>query len=114
MASVDPRLQRIPKDLLKDRDIRNYFEELERFLHDLWVRTGGGNDIVEDNQSLSFNAIQSDLSNVKIELDNIKRTSNAQIMASLSARIDQLESSLHASRKIGQLMKRIEDLEAQQ
>jgi hypothetical protein len=24
-----------------------YFEELERFLHDLWVRTGGGTDTVE-------------------------------------------------------------------
>lgn len=114
MAVVDPRLNRIPQELLKARDTRLYFEDLERFLHDLWVRTGGGNDIVEDNQYLSFNAVQADLSNVKNELDNIKRTSNSQIMASLSARIDQLESSLHASRKIGQLMKRIEDLEAQQ
>jgi len=112
MASVDPRLQRIPKDLLKDRDIRNYFEELERFLHDLWVRTGGGNDIVEDNQSLSFNAIQSDLSNVKIELDNIKRTSNAQVVASLSLRIEQIESSMRQN-NIGYLMQKIDELEAQ-
>ena len=133
MADVDPRLQRIPKQLLEDRNVRIYFEELERFLHDLWVRTGGGNDIVEDNQSLSFNAIQSDLSNVKIELDNIKRTSNAQVVASLSLRIDQIESSMRHNNiaylmqkideleaqltkpeNIGQLIKRLEDLESQQ
>ena len=44
MAEVDPRLGQIPKELLKDREVRLYFEDLERFLHDSWVRTGGGND----------------------------------------------------------------------
>ena len=133
MAVVDPRLQRIPNQLTKERDVRLYFEDLERFLHDLWVRTGGGNDIVEDNQYLSFNALQADLSNVKIELDNIKRTSNAQVVASLSLRIEQLESSMRHNNiaylmqkideleaqltkpeNIGQLIKRLEDLESQQ
>ena len=51
MADVDPRLQRIPKQLLESREVRGYFEELERFLHDLWIRTGGGNDAIE-NQSI--------------------------------------------------------------
>lgn len=47
MADVDPRLSQIPKELQQTFDVRIYFEELERFLHDLWVRTGGGNDAVE-------------------------------------------------------------------
>lgn len=47
MADVDPRLQQIPKELQQDFNVRVYFEELERFLHDLWARTGGGTDIVE-------------------------------------------------------------------
>ena len=47
MADVDPRLQQIPKELQQDFNVRVYFEELERFLHDLWVRTGGGTDTVE-------------------------------------------------------------------
>lgn len=50
MADVDPRLQQIPKQLLADFDLRVYFEELERFLHDLWVRTGAGDDAIS-NQS---------------------------------------------------------------
>lgn len=44
MADVDPRLQQIPKELQDTFNKRVYFEELERFLHDLWVRTGGGDD----------------------------------------------------------------------
>ena len=48
MAVVDPRLQRIPNQLTKERDVRLYFEDLERFLHDLWVRTGGGNDAISN------------------------------------------------------------------
>ena len=44
MAEVDPRLGQIPKELLEDREVRLYFEDLERFLHDIWIRTGGGND----------------------------------------------------------------------
>jgi hypothetical protein len=51
MAIVNPRLQRIPKALLQDRETRLYFEDIERFLHDLWIRTGGGDDDVA-NQSL--------------------------------------------------------------
>lgn len=48
MGSVDPRLNQIPKELLQDFEVRNYFEQLERFLHDLWVRTGGGTDAIAD------------------------------------------------------------------
>jgi len=48
MTVVDPRLEQIPDGLLENKDFRDYFEGLERFLHDLWVRTGGGVDLVED------------------------------------------------------------------
>jgi len=44
MTQVDPRLYPIPRDLQKDPEVRKYFEDLERFLHDLWFRTGGGDD----------------------------------------------------------------------
>lgn len=44
MAKVDPRLEQIPKALQQDSEQRKYFENLERFLHDLWVRSGGATD----------------------------------------------------------------------
>lgn len=48
MTVVDPRLAQIPRELQDTFDKRVYFEELERFLHDLWIRTGGGNDDIAD------------------------------------------------------------------
>lgn len=48
MTVVDPRLAQIPVELQDTFEKRVYFEELERFLHDIWVRTGGGNDAIQD------------------------------------------------------------------
>ena len=48
MAQVDPFLLPIPKQLLKDAETRAYFEYMSRFLHDLWVRSGAGNDFIAD------------------------------------------------------------------
>jgi hypothetical protein len=50
VTKVDPFLIPIPAKLLADRETRNYFEYMNRFLHDLWQRTGGGSDTVDDNQ----------------------------------------------------------------
>ncbi len=47
---VDPFLIPIPRKILEDRESRVYFEYLNRFLHDLWTRTGGGNDDVAESQ----------------------------------------------------------------
>lgn len=47
---VDPFLIPVPKHFLINKEDRAYFEYLNRFLHDLWVRTGGGNDAVDDSQ----------------------------------------------------------------
>lgn len=41
---VDPRLGQIPEALQKDPIIRRYFEDLERFWHDMWVKVGAGTD----------------------------------------------------------------------
>ena len=50
MADVDPQLNQIPRFFLEnpDPDVRHYFENLERYRHDMWVRTGGGNDAIEN------------------------------------------------------------------
>lgn len=50
MSRVDPYVANIPKKILMDpdREYLGYFEYLNRFLHDLWIRSGGGTDSVED------------------------------------------------------------------
>ena len=49
MALVDPFIQPIPEKWRNDPELRAYIEYLHRFLHDLWQRTGGANDIVESS-----------------------------------------------------------------
>lgn len=45
MASIDPRVDQIPAELQDTFDKRIYFEELERFLHDVWQNLGGGSTL---------------------------------------------------------------------
>ena len=47
MTVVDPQLNQIPRKLLDDPDLRDYFENLERYRHDMWQRTGGPTDEIE-------------------------------------------------------------------
>ncbi len=49
MARVNPPPNlRTPKALLKDRDSRSYFEQLEFILFQMWGRTGGQEDSILD------------------------------------------------------------------
>tara|TARA_R110000824_G_scaffold76487_8_gene193738 strand:+ start:88 stop:378 length:291 start_codon:yes stop_codon:yes gene_type:complete len=44
VTQVDPFLIPIPKSLVQDKETRAYFEYMNRFLHDMWVRSGGSSD----------------------------------------------------------------------
>lgn len=46
MASVDPFVIRWPLKWSSDPEIRPVIDYLNRFLHDLWIRSGGGDDAV--------------------------------------------------------------------
>jgi len=48
---VDPRIEQIPKELLDNPNTREYFENLERFLHDVYVKLGAGSDPISANES---------------------------------------------------------------
>ena len=45
MPSIDPRLDQIPKELQDTFDKRIYFEELERFLFQVWDNLNAGTSI---------------------------------------------------------------------
>jgi hypothetical protein len=50
MAKVNPPPQiRRPPKISQDRELRPYFERLEWLLFQLWTRTGGSSDSIEDN-----------------------------------------------------------------
>ena len=45
-TKVDPFVFPIPKELLKDKSTREFFEYLVRWAHDMWVRSGAGDDAI--------------------------------------------------------------------
>jgi len=47
MAKVDPFVIKWPSQWLSDPEIEPVIRYLNRFLHDLWIRSGGGTDLVE-------------------------------------------------------------------
>lgn len=47
MAKVDPFVIQWPEKWMQDNEIRPVIEYLNRFLHDLFIRTGGGDDLIE-------------------------------------------------------------------
>lgn len=51
---VEPLQENVPRALLVDVESEAYFTRLHRFLRDLWTRTGGGSDFVEDNTAQSL------------------------------------------------------------
>ena len=48
MANVDPFIHPIPPKILADPQLRPFFEYFVKWAHDMWVRSGGGNDLVSD------------------------------------------------------------------
>lgn len=49
MADVNPPPQIVlPPELAKDAQTRAYFQQLDRFLLQLWFRTGGADDLLDD------------------------------------------------------------------
>ena len=45
---VDPPVIRIPRKLAEDPELEPFFRELARWKHDMWIRSGGGNDAIEN------------------------------------------------------------------
>lgn len=54
MSQVDPFIQPIPRQFREDRELRNWTEYLNRFLHDIWVRTGAGDDAIDSGEKIEL------------------------------------------------------------
>ena len=48
---VDPPVEQVPSELLENQDMRIYFEELQRWRHDVYVKLGAGSDPVAATES---------------------------------------------------------------
>lgn len=80
VQNVDPFIVDIPSSFHNDPELLSYTTYLHNFLHDLWLRTGGGDDSVA-------------------ELQGINTFETTSIMAKVSAlcdRVDHLEALIVA------------------
>ena len=84
MAQVDPFVHRIPSSFLRDPEARAYFEYLNQVIHDLWVRSGGGDD--------SLLEVESEASTTRSKV--------VALVADLGAQLDDLRSELSTVRSL--------------
>ena len=67
-TKVDPFVYPLPKALTKDKETRIFFEYLVRWAHDMWVRSGGGDDAIAEadvQETYPWNFAESSESNVQ-------------------------------------------------
>lgn len=103
MSKVNPPpVLRIPQEILNNQNTRSYFEQINKILFQLWMRTGGGSDAISeititsgDSDSKATQAL-SLVSEVIQYIQNAESTSainEANIIAALQA-IQGIESAL--------------------
>ena len=52
--TLDPPIEQVPSELLENHDMRIYFEELQRWRFDVFVKLGEGGDPVSDAEEFSI------------------------------------------------------------
>lgn len=65
MAKVDPFVIQWPTKWMQDDEIRPVIEYLNRYLHDMFIRSGGGEDLIDDNQEQVITALGAQLKDLQ-------------------------------------------------
>lgn len=99
MADVDPFVAPIPRKFLEDPETRPFFEYLNRFLHDLFIRTGGGDDAIEAIEEVA--AAEADTSRLFSTIRTLERrvmdleaSNDTDALNAKIAKLNQLVNSL--------------------
>lgn len=103
MAKVDPFTAPIPAKFLNDPELRPFFEYLNRFLHDLFIRTGGGDDAIEDIEESLVTELQTSTllaTNRRLEkrIEDLEESNDNEVLnskiAKLNAKVNKLIEEL--------------------
>jgi len=65
LARVDPFVIQWPRAWMQDNEIRPTIEYLNRFLHDMFIRTGGGEDLIDDSLEQVITALGAQLKDLQ-------------------------------------------------
>lgn len=88
---VNPPPQiRLPAAFAKDKGISTYFRHLDRMLLQLWTRTGGGNDLVDEIQigELYEPGIET------VDIDSLQDVPDESLVHDLLERVEGLEARI--------------------
>jgi len=99
LANVDPFIVDWPKKWLSDPEIAPVILYLNRFLHDLFIRTGGGDDLIESvTQSASADEVTTRLSSVINALEkkvtDLELSNDTEILISKFVKLNQKVNKL--------------------
>lgn len=99
MAKVNPPpALRLPNDILDNPELKKYFDQLNTILFQLWVRSGGGNDLIEDvdlNQAIDSEKVTTlssivDLLSQEVSSNIAVQDSRNNLLQSLISRLTDL------------------------
>lgn len=90
LAKVDPFVIQWPQKWMADSEIRPVIEYLNRFLHDLFLRTGGGDDVIETSEDQT-NILRS------LAISNATIFKRKQVSDLIDDRVEVLEVRPHVS-----------------
>lgn len=91
---VDPFVIPIPEQFRKDPNVNAFMQYLVRFLHDLWTRTGAGDDAIYNLEVI--NTYETTALNGKISglIDQLANEKTALALSSLSGQCAALQQEI--------------------
>ena len=90
--NVDPFLHPIPTELRQNRETEAFFEYFVRWAHDIWRRTGGGDDAVAESQIGELYEPGIQTSNADELIEELEVSAESQVVHDLLERVEDLEN----------------------
>lgn len=104
MSDVDPFVYPIPSELKNNPETRGYFEYLNMFLHDLWTRTGGPVNVVEnievtqvteDGGNRTSRFLIDDIQRLEDRINELRRRDNTQEIDYIKEQLELIRMPRH-------------------
>ena len=110
MAKVDPFVAPIPRKFLNDPELRPFFEYLNRHLHDMFIRSGGGDDAIENLGEVSAaeagtSRLFATIKRLERRVQDLEEASDTEELRSKLAKLNQKVTKL-----ITELLAAVKDL----
>ena len=96
MSKVDPFIRQIPEAFRRDVEVFEYFTYFTRWAHDMWVRSGSGDDLIDEATNINAHgsSLSGSISGLSKEIDE------AMLLSMIN----------HLSGQVASLRKEIENL----